>query len=95
MQITTRQQFVSHRNAMYSKLAEMRRLAPHMTRVEARSGAFDDRTGTFRGAGAHAEKIADLYSAYKVVCDVSALQDPQQADFDRAAEIFARWDVRA
>lgn len=95
MQITTREQFVSHRNAMYSKLAEMRRQAPHMTRVESRSGAFDERSGIFRGAGAHAQKIADLDSAYTAVCEVSAMQDPQQADFDRAAEIFIRWDVRA
>lgn len=94
MQITTREQFVSHRNAMYSKLAEMRRQAPHMTRVEARSGAFDKHSGTFRGAGAHAQKVADLDSAYKAVREISAMQDPQQADFDRAAEIFGRWNVR-
>lgn len=95
MTITTRQQFVTLRNRMYSRLAEMRRQAPHAIRVEARSGATDRRTGAQRGAGAHAAKIADIEKDYADVCKVSGLQTPTQEDFDQMAVIFARWHLNA
>jgi hypothetical protein len=95
MTITTRQQFVTLRNRMYSSLAEMRRQAPHALRVEARSGATDRRTGEQRGTGAHAAKIADIEKDYADVCKVSGLQTPTQDDFDQMAVIFARWHLNA
>ena len=95
MTITTRQQFVTLRNRMYSILAELRRQAPHALRVEGRSGATDKRTGEQRGAGAHAAKIAKLEKDYAAVCEVSGLRTPTQDDFDQAAVIFARWHLNA
>lgn len=93
--ITTRQQFVAHRNAMYGKLAEMDRQSPHATKVEARSGATDRRTGEQSGAGAHKAETDRLAADYKRVCEISRLQAPTQADFDLSAEIFSSWNVFA
>lgn len=95
MNITTRPQFVAHRNKMYGMLAEMWRQAAHAAKVERRSGALDKRTGQFNGLGDHEAKISRLKADYDQVCEVSRLQEPTQEDFDRAAKIFARWDVFA
>lgn len=93
--ITTRPQFVAHRNVMYAKLAEMDRQAPHMARVEARSGATDRCTGEQHGAGAHKAETDRLAADYKLVCEISAMKTPTQSDFDKAAEIFEVWNIVA
>lgn len=79
--IATRSKFVARRNAFADLISAELRLGD----------AVPNRYAEQRAA--IPAKISDLRAAYAALCIISAMPNPAQADFDRAASICAAWGV--
>jgi len=79
--IATRPQFVARRNAFADLIeAEVQRGDAVPIRYAEQRAAIP-------------ATLADMRTAYVALCDISAMQAPAQADFDRAESICTAWGV--
>ena len=91
--ITSRRQFVGFRNAFYGAIQQRARSDAYSHKVSGISASGKNAGNRLSEASAADNRVSGMKADYESLKEISALAEPTQSDFDRAAEICVKYGI--